>query len=211
MQNNSLLDSVNVVAVPWKQSPYYDDAEKHMEMFWGESTIFRTLFSNLRLETVIELACGHGRHSERIAPFCSKLILMDVVPENIEFCRGRLARFENIDYHINNGFNFAPVPDNSASAIFCYDAMVHFSRDIVESYLKDTARVLQPGGMALYHHSNYAGPAKEHYGMHPHARNCMTIEQFAEYGKAAGLQIVESKSIPWGGIADLDAVALVRK
>ena len=36
--------------------------------------------------------------------------------------------------------------------------MVHFSADLVQAYLRDTARVLKPGGMALYHHSNYPAP-----------------------------------------------------
>jgi len=32
--------------------------------------------------------------------------------------------------------------------------MVHFSADLVQAYLRDTARVLKPRGMALYHDSN---------------------------------------------------------
>jgi ubiquinone/menaquinone biosynthesis C-methylase UbiE len=211
MSSDSIIESVSVVASPWRQSAYYDNAEKQIELFWGEKTIFRKLFSRLELDTVIELACGHGRHSELIAASCSKLILMDVIKENVEFCRGRLGRFENVDYYLNNGYDFSPVQDASVSAIFCYDAMVHFSQDIVESYIADAARVLQSGGMALFHHSNYAGPAKKHYGLHPHARNCMTMAHFAEHSKAVGLEVVESTVIPWGGVADLDGITLLRK
>jgi ubiquinone/menaquinone biosynthesis C-methylase UbiE len=160
---------------------------------------------------MLELACGRGRHSEVVARMAGRLIIMDVLEENIAACRKRLAVYENIEYFKNNGFNFHPLMDESVTSIFCYDAMVHFTPDIVRSYLKDTARVLKPGGMALYHHSNYAGPELEHYGLHPHARNCMTQLQFAELASECGLSIVESTLISWGGVPDLDRLTLVKK
>jgi SAM-dependent methyltransferase len=209
--SHELKKQVEVIAAPWASSPYYDDAERWTHIFWSANSPFYQYFSKLNCQTVVELACGHGRHSELVAQRADKLYLLDVVADNIDFCRTRLARFQNIEYHINNGFNFEPIDANSVTAIFCYDAMVHFSPDVAASYLKDTARILKSGGMALYHHSNYAGPAKEHYGMHPHARNCMTMPLFAQYAQQAGLQLVQSQSLSWGGINDLDGLTLLRK
>ena len=99
---------------------------------------------------------------------------MDIFQENIDFSRHRLRFFNNVDSHVNNGYDFQPIADGSLSSIFCYDAMVHFAPEVVRSYLKDTARVLKPGGRALFHHSNYPTAPKEHYGQNPHARNQMT-------------------------------------
>jgi hypothetical protein len=89
--------------------------------------------------------------------------------------------------------------------------MVHFSPEMVESYLQDSIRVLKPGGMALFHHSNYPAPLDRHYGQNPHARNHMTVELFAKLVQDAGLQLETSKTIKWGNEENLDAISLVRK
>ena len=137
---------------------------------------------------------------------------MDVIERNLKICRVRLGeRFPNVRYAVNNGFNYEPLGSGQASAIYCYDAMVHFSGDLVESYLADTARVLRPGGRALFHHSNYDGPQLEHFGQHPHARQRMTQQRFLALAEQAKLRIVESQIIPWAGIPDLDCVTMVEK
>ena len=206
-----IKEEVNIVMSPWQNSPYYDDAEKWTHLFWGENTIFRRNFDKLDLASVIELACGYGRHSERVAPLAGKLTLIDVFDENLIKCRNRLAKFNNVTYCLGNGFDFSPVQASSTTAIFCYDAMVHFSMDIMVSYLKETSRVLKPGGMALYHHSNYQGPALAHYGQHPHARNVMNFDYFKEYARKSDLVIVDSVSMDWGGVSDLDRLTLLIK
>ena len=208
---NTLKESVEVVADPWKQSTYYDDAEKWTIVFWSEDHPFYPLFKRLDLTAVLELACGHGRHSEIVAERSGQLTLMDVHEQNIEYCRTRLARFQNIVFFTNSGHDFRPIADGALTAIFCYDAMVHFSPDLVQAYLRDTARVLKPGGMALYHHSNYPAPLDRHYGQNPHARNHMTESLFRQFTDEAGLALVESLPIEWGGVADLDRLTLLRK
>ena len=139
------------------------------------------------------------------------LVVMDIHESNIEFCRTRLAEHENVQYVVNNGYDLQPFANDSLTAIFCYDAMVHFPGDVVESYLRDTARVLFPGGLALYHHSNYYAPDGGHYGLNPHARNRMTREEFGRLAHATGMEVVESHVIDWGGVPDLDCLTLVRR
>lgn len=203
-------ESVRLVGQSWKHSPYYDNAERLMHVFWREGTPFRRLFDRLDLTSALELACGHGRHSEHIVERCGHLILMDIHQENIEFCRSRLAAFANVECHVNSGHDFRPVADGSLTSIFSYDAMVHFSPDVVRAYLADTARVLTPYGMALYHHSNYAAPLDRPYSRNPQARNHMTTALFEQYCAEAGLVIEESIIMSWGGEPDLDCVSLLR-
>jgi ubiquinone/menaquinone biosynthesis C-methylase UbiE len=207
----NLKDSVTVVGEPWKDSPYYSDAEPWTFVFWDAGTTFRTLFGRLDTTATLELACGHGRHGEKSASACGHLYLMDIHEANIEFCRSRLANFANVECLVSNGYDFQPLLEASLTAIYCYDAMVHFSPDLVKSYLLDTARVLKPGGRALYHHSNHLAPLDRHYGLNPHARNHMSKELFAQYASEASLQVVEQIVIPWGGMADLDCLTLVQR
>ncbi len=205
-----LKTAVAEVAEAWKESAYYADAEQWTFIFWENGRGFKDMFDRLDLTHVIELACGHGRHSERIVNAAKRITLMDIHEANLEACRRRLGGYPNVDVLSNNGYDYRPLEDASATAVFCYDAMVHFNPDVVSSYLRDTARVLAPGGMGLFHHSNHDGGAK-HYGMNLHARNRMSMETFQEYAKAAGLEVVESKKMEWGGIDELDGLTLVRK
>jgi ubiquinone/menaquinone biosynthesis C-methylase UbiE len=203
--------SIDVVIAPWKDSPYYDNAEKWIGLFWDEDTVFRKLFDQLDLMHAIELAVGHGRHAEIVAKMADEIIVMDVFDENLDVCKERLKNFDNVKYKKCEGSRFDGIDDEWATSIYCYDAMVHFSPDIVESYLMDTNRVLKPGGMALYHHSNYEGTENQHYGSNPHARNIMTRQLFAELCKKSNLDIVESVVFDWGGVKNLDCVTLVKK
>jgi ubiquinone/menaquinone biosynthesis C-methylase UbiE len=203
--------SAAVVGAPWVESPYYDDAERWTFMFWDEDKDFRRLFDKLDLTSTLELSCGHGRHAERVAQMTDRLTLMDVHDTNLDFCRNRLRAYPFVRYLKGDGYSFEPVEQQSITAIYCYDSMVHFSPDIVENYLKDTARILQPGGMGLFHHSNYPAPMDRHYGQNPLARNHMTKELFSAYAKRAGLVVRESNIIPWGGLAGLDCVTLVER
>ena len=207
---SDIRESVRQVGLSWEKSAYYENAERLMDVFWREGTLFRRLFEKLDLSAVVELACGHGRHAERIAQKCGQLTLMDIHQRNIDFCRDRLAGFSNVAYFVNSGFDF-PLPSSSQTAIFCYDAMVHFSPDVVRSYLIDTARVLKTGGLALYHHSNYSEPSGRPYYQNPHARNHMTKELFAEYCGEANLLIEEAFVLGWGSEPNLDCVSLVKR
>ena len=206
---NDLEKSVAVVGEAWRDSPYYEDAERWTFLFWDEWRPFRPFFERLDLTATLELACGHGRHAEKIIYRAGRLILMDIHEDNLTFCWQRLGHCLNLEIYRNSGFDFQPVEAKSLTAIFCYDAMVHFSPELVASYLKDAARVLRPGGMALFHHSNYDAPPGRPYGQNPHARNHMTKDLFREYVAQADLEMIETKAIEWGGEPDLDRLTLV--
>ncbi|MER8922459.1 MULTISPECIES: glycoside hydrolase family 99-like domain-containing protein [unclassified Mesorhizobium] len=206
-----LGESVAIVGAAWVESPYYDDAEPWTHLFWDEDKNFRRLFNKLDLTSVLELSCGHGRHAERVAQMTDRLTLMDIHEANLDFCRDRLRAYPFVRYLKGDGATFEPVEQGSVTAIYCYDSMVHFSPDIVESYLRDAARILRPGGMGLFHHSNYPAPMNRHYGRNPLARNHMTRKLFETYAKSAGLVVRESNIIHWGGVDELDCVTLVER
>jgi ubiquinone/menaquinone biosynthesis C-methylase UbiE len=160
---------------------------------------------------VVDLACGHGRHAEQILDRAGAIVMIDIFDSNLDVSRKRLGDNPKLSFVKGDGSSFWPIEDSSVTAIFCYDAMVHFSPEMVHSYLVDAARILRPGGLALFHHSNYPAPLDRHYGQNPHSRNHMTVPLFAACAHAAGLSVVESKIIPWGKLSDLDALSLLRK
>ena len=56
-----------------------------------------------------------------------------------------------------------------------------------------------------------ASPWRFLYGLNPLARNRMTMAMFHLLAEDAGLQVVESKTLDWGGIEKLDGLTLLRR
>ncbi|MGH8654524.1 MAG: class I SAM-dependent methyltransferase [Gammaproteobacteria bacterium] len=197
----------------WVDSAYYKNAETWTHIFWGRDWRFIELFKQLRLDNVLKLACGHGRHSEHVLRHyhgqIRKMTCMDVNQENIEFCGKRLREWlasGMVELQKNNGIDFQPIAAESVTSIFCYDAMVHFDKEVVAAYLRDAFRVLKSGGLGLFHHSNYSKDPDIHFGKKPHARNFMSKELFADCARKARLEIVTQKVIPWGGWLTMTAL-----
>ena len=210
--DQELSQAVAVVAEAWEDSSYYADAEQYTPIFWDmPGSPFRELFDQLDLSRTAELACGHGRHAERAATRCGRLALLDIHSSNLGHCRQRLATHRHLDYLLTSGADLQPLADGSLTALYCYDAMVHFDPVVVEAYVHDLQRVLAPGGMALLHHSNYPHANAVHYGANPHCRNAMTLERMAELAGRAGLEVVAQRTYDWGDIPGLDGLTLLRR
>jgi len=212
--DRKLVKAAEEAARPWQGSAYYDRAESRLAVWWGPDSVFRPLLDRLDLDHVVDLACGHGRHTEQLRRLAGQVTAMDVLEENVAHCRGRFAADPRVTVLRNNGVDFQPLADASVTAIVCYDAMVHFPSDVVASYLRDAARVLVPGGRALLQVSNLDTPQTADYGRNPHARNHMTEELIKQFAAAAGLTIEHSQKIGWGGpsgIPDLDRIVLLRR
>jgi ubiquinone/menaquinone biosynthesis C-methylase UbiE len=143
------------IAGDWKSSPYYAESEQWLPVFWNRETPFRRLFEQLDLDHVIELACGHGRHCTMFVDRARQVTLVDVNEENVQICRERFNAYTHVRCQVNNGCDFYPLSETCCTAIFCYDAMVHFEVSAITSYLSESFRILKPGGRALFHHSNY--------------------------------------------------------
>lgn len=215
------LDVSRSILEHWRENPYYERAELDdwLLPFWGEQSPFLRLFQRLDASCLVELACGRGRHTahiladDRLAKPGS-IVLMDANAENIEQCRKRFASRPEMQCRQNNGVDFRPLPDFSATAIFCYDAMVHFEYDCVLSYVQDAFRVLRGGGQALLHHSNYANPGS-HWNDNPHSRNFMSRELMSHAAQRTGFEVVEQIVMDWGEdwnlAPGLDCLTLLRK
>ncbi|MBV8283690.1 MAG: class I SAM-dependent methyltransferase [Candidatus Eremiobacteraeota bacterium] len=210
-----LARSVEEVARYWHADPYYDRAEQPdwLNTFWvagNPQRPFRRMFDALNLRAAAELACGHGRHAAQIYRQVPALVLIDVVSENVAYCRERFKDADNVAVMQNDGATFRPLPDGFLTAIYCFDAMVHFEYDVVLSYVADTARVLSPGGRALYHHSILDSfPGLDHRRT-PGGRNFMSQHLFMHAARRAGLSVLESVTFDWDA-PNTDCLTLLEK
>ena len=153
----------------WKteQSPDFRyfakyDNEEATNPFWDENTPFRNAFSQLDLTSILEIACGTGRHAARIVDRATRLYLLDTSVDAVRLARQRFASQPHVEVIVSEDGESIPLADELVSAVFSYDAMVHFEATTIGNYLFETARVLIPGGRALFHHSVYDKDPREH-------------------------------------------------
>jgi SAM-dependent methyltransferase len=214
MNNDTAADEARLALLaaysgdPWTpDNPYFQLAEKDGRWLW--ENLVRPFIGDSDFTDVLDLAAGHGRNSALLLEHAKRLIITDVQAGNVEFCRKRFGESANITYAVVNGYNFQPVGDEALTLIYCFDSMVHFDSDVVRSYLRDSLRVLKPGGRGFFHHSNYTGG--HDWRRNPNARNFMSMELFEHYTLKEGLKIVRQKVINWGSLENSDCLSLIEK
>lgn len=192
---------------------YYSSAEekRNLDIFWGEHSDFLHLFRQLDLTEVIELACGRGRHVGQYLDSAGSVTLVDILEKNIAACQERFRAYRNVHYYCNNGFDLKQLESGKYTALFSYDAMVHFEMMDIYQYLKDIYRVCAKGGRVLIHHSNYAQDYKASFLNSPHGRSYMTDGIFAYLAFRSGFKVLEQKVISWGESRDIDCITLLEK
>src|SRR5919204_2447169 len=103
---------------------------------------------------LLEIAPGFGRWTRYLRGLCESLVVVDLSERCISACRKRFAAAKHVKYYVNDGFTLPMLPNRSIDFAFSFDSLVHAEADVVDSYLAEVARVLQPEGVAFLHHSN---------------------------------------------------------
>ena len=98
--------------------------------------------------TVLDVGCGGGFLSECFAEDGFAVTAIDPSPASIEAARTHAAsRGLNIDYRVGHGETL-PFRDGAFDIVACCDVLEHV--DDVERVIRETTRVLQPGGVYFY-------------------------------------------------------------
>jgi SAM-dependent methyltransferase len=198
-------------------TPYYAgvDNPDHLGIFWSKNSLFKRMFDQLDLTNAVELACGHGRHTAQILDRVGRITLIDINQENIDVCRKRFFRSSNVFYSVNNGADLREIKTGTITALFCYDAMVHFEASDVIGYLNEIARILRPGGRALLHYSNCEDFPEGTYEDQQHWRSFFSEKMMRHFSNRAGFRSIDTQITPWPPTAvtqpRIDAVTLLEK
>lgn len=190
---------------------YFQEAETVTDVFWDEDSTFYKCFKQMNIQKIVEVACGRGRHIPHFMEKSEEIMLVDILQNNIDYCKNRFCDAPQVKYYKNDGYDLKELKDNYYTAVYSYDAMVHFEMWDIWSYLKEIYRVLQNGGMALIHHSNYDLDYTASFSNSPDGRSYMSKQLFAYMAYRVGFRIVSQEVINWRGIKNLDCVSLLKK
>lgn len=99
-------------------------------------------------ERVLEIGCGVGRMTHRLAQLSAAVVAADVSPNMLTACRRNLAGFDNVEFTLLPGDGSLPgVEPASIDVAFSYITFQHVpSAAAQQRYLNEAARVLRPGG-----------------------------------------------------------------
>lgn len=106
---------------------YFEPAEKDFEKQWA---MVQQFLSSHRIDytNTLELSCGHGRNSERLASLAQNMTLIDVNPENVQFCKQRFSG-KSWQFIVNNGFDLADLPDSNHFHLLVRSCCTHRPRN----------------------------------------------------------------------------------
>ena len=167
--------------------------------------------------TILEIGPGHGRWTQYLKGLAERLVIVDLTPGCIDYCRERFAEARNIEYHVNDGRSLDMVDDGSIDFAFSFDSLVHAESDVLGAYLEQLARKLKPDGVGFLHHSNIGsyrtltrlahripgrmvGPLVKRglmINLVAWRAESVSADSFARQCQAAGLTCVAQEKINW--------------
>jgi ubiquinone/menaquinone biosynthesis C-methylase UbiE len=109
-------------------------------------------------DRVLEVGVGVGRIAEHIASHCGRFTGVDISANMIALGRERLARFANAELHVLERSDLSRFPDASFDRVYFQVVLIHLDREDAFHYLRETRRVLAPGGRAWFQFYNLLHP-----------------------------------------------------
>jgi SAM-dependent methyltransferase len=165
------------------------------------TTLWPRLQGYLPARRILEIAPGYGRWTHFLRDLCDELVIVDIAPRAIEHCRERFAGDNRIRAFVNDGCSLAMVAERSIDVIFTFDSLVHAEADVIDGYMREFARALDPeGGVAFIHHSNmgaYPPGSFDPNAIHWRATS-VSAALVEELARAAGLRCISQETIAWG-------------
>lgn len=99
---------------------------------------------------VLEIGCGAGRVTRALARLFGEVHAVDVSGEMITRARQALAAESNAFVYQNNGMDLSVIPPRQEGYDFAFSSIVfqHIpSREVIENYVREVARLLRPGAL----------------------------------------------------------------
>jgi len=218
----------------WNSRYGWEARGEEWSVTWGgaepqwRGAILPRIGAYLPARHMLEIAPGYGRWTQFLAPYAETLTVVDLAPECIAVCRERFKELKQVRCYVNDGQSLDMIPDCSVDFVFTFDSLVHAERFVLESYVRELARVLTPNGVAFLHHSNLGafGPPGFARRWLPNRacrllmdRGLLAADHWRAYSVSAdlvrdtaamvGLTCIRQELVNWGGDRLIDCFSTI--
>jgi SAM-dependent methyltransferase len=147
---------------------------------------------------VLDIGCGTGRIMRHVAPLAAEVHGVDISKQMCEQGEQQLADLPNVHFHVGNGYDLGDFADDSFDLVYSVVALQHMPRPIAFNYLRESHRVLKPGGTLWFYVPNllsdgdFAGfnhLAQPYFVTNPYPMNFFTPQEVARLVTAAGFRL----------------------
>jgi SAM-dependent methyltransferase len=127
----------------------YDRGPAHREEWLGEVAVVEAALAQaLTPGNVLELACGTGLWTRRLAESHHHVMAIDASPEAIAINRERVSS-DRVTYHVEDLFNWIP-PAEAFDAVFFGFWLSHVPSTRFEAFWAMVKSALRPGGVVCF-------------------------------------------------------------
>lgn len=137
--------------------PDFEDQEDlDIDFFWKIGELHcKNLLAYLKLNdtsqmSMVEIGCGLGRMTHYFATRFRNVYALDISEEMVRRAKIYWEKLTNVTFINSSGMDLKPVTDNTVDFVFSFYVLNHVVQpNTVLNYIRETARVLKPGGLAL--------------------------------------------------------------
>lgn len=153
------------------------------------------LLGDRALGTLVDIGTGTGRMLERFGPDAGHAIGVDRSPEMLRLARAKLSQ-SSTAADLRQGDMYAlPLSDACADTVILHQVL-HFAH-LPDRPVAEAARLLRPGGRLMI--VDFAAHDRDELRQdHAHVRLGFDDEQMSRWFEAAGLAVVDRRSLPGG-------------
>jgi SAM-dependent methyltransferase len=150
-----------------------------------------------RSPVIAEIGVGGGRWVEFYADRVQRAYLIDGTPAAETAVRRRWSG--PFEFIVSADGSLPAIPDGAAGYVWSFDTFVHFPCELADAYIREVARILQPGGVFQFNFAHKPAATQEHDGSSYIYRE---LEEVASVLNTAGLYRTE-RTATFGGWGSL--------
>jgi len=99
---------------------------------------------------LLDFGCGVGRVTRVFSKYFDQVVGVDVAPSMIEWAQSLHADCTHCTFVLNRAPNLRVFESDSFSVVYSRIVLQHIRPSIVEGYIPELIRVLQPGGVLMF-------------------------------------------------------------
>lgn len=107
---------------------------------------------------VLELGCGGGRISRRVAPLVQELVCTDVLASMVAEAAENLVAYPNVKVAQTGGYGLPEFGEHSFDVVFAQGVLGYLDPNPLLAMLDEVARVLRPSGLCVFNFATIDHP-----------------------------------------------------